>query len=134
MMEIQELEKEERLWKEALAKIDSMEKNFKPPEKVELVLDDSKSVCAQEQEKVCNTVKCTDLETKSTTMLQDATIAAERISWMLQSVSLAMEESDRLRQEAYQKYEYEGHKFYGYQTGDSKGLFAALPLDDSFVF
>jgi len=134
MMEIQKLEKEERLWKEALAEVDLMEKNFKPPEKVDLeLLDDSKSPRAQEQDKLCNTVKCTDLETKSTTMLQDATIATERISWMLQSVSLAMEESDRLRQEAYQKYEYEGHKFYGYQTGDSKGLFVALSMDDSFA-
>lgn len=134
MMEIQKLEKEERLWKEALAEVDLMEKNFKPPEKVDLEsLDDSNSPRAQEQEKLCNAVKCTDLETKSITMLQDATIATERIAWMLQSVSLAMEESDRLRQEAYQKYEYEGHKFYGYQTGDSKGLFVALSMDDSFA-
>ena len=35
MMEIQELEKEECLWNEALAKIDSMEKNFKPTERID---------------------------------------------------------------------------------------------------
>jgi hypothetical protein len=66
-------------------------------------------------------------------LVQDITVATERISWMLQSVSIAMEESDRLRQEAYRKYQYEGHKFYGYQMGDSKGLFVALSMDDSFA-
>jgi hypothetical protein len=43
-----------------------------------------------------------------------------------------MEESDRLRQEAYTKYQHDGHKYYGYET-DSKGLFVALSMDDSFA-
>ena len=134
MMEIQKLEKEERLWKEALAEVKAMEKNFQPPEKIDLVsLDDSNSPRAEQQEALVKSVEGADLEAKSTTMVQDVTMATERISWMLQSVSLAMEESDRLRQEAYSKYQYDGHKFYGYQTGDSKGLFHALSMDDSFA-
>ena len=57
-------------------------------------------------------------------------MATERINWMLKSVSIAMDESDKLRKEAYDKYQFEGHKFYGYpQVDDSKGLFMALSMD-----
>lgn len=134
MIEIQKLEKEERLWKDALAEVDLMEKNFQPPEKMDLAsLEGAKSPRVEEQEQLCNAVEVADLKTKSTTLVQDITMATERISWMLQSVSIAMEESDRLRQEAYRKYQYEGHKLYGYQMGDSKGLFVALSMDDSFA-
>ena len=135
MMEIQKLEKEESLWKAALSEVKTMEKNYQPPEKMDLAsLDDAASLLrAKKQEELCHAVENAQLETKCTTMVQDVTVATERISWMLQSVSLAMNESDRLRQEAYEKYQYEGHKFYGYQTGDAKGLFSALSMDDSFA-
>lgn len=134
MMEIQKLEKEERLWKEALTEVEAMENNFQPPEKMDLAsLDGPKSLRVERQEALIQSAESTDLEAKSTSMVQDVTLATERISWMLQSVSLAMEESDRLRQEAYSKYQYDGHKFYGYMTGDSKGLFHALSMDDSFA-
>ena len=136
MMEIQKLEKEESLWKAALSEVKAMEQNYQPPEKMDLTsLEDvtSNHLREEKQEKLCHAVEDTNLETKCTTLIQDVTVATERISWMLQSVSLAMNESDRLRQEAYQKYQYEGHKFYGYQTGDSKGLFSALSMDDSFA-
>ncbi|KAL3789536.1 hypothetical protein HJC23_001344 [Cyclotella cryptica] len=134
MMDIQKLEKEERLWKEALSEVDSMEKNLQPPEKIDLdKLNESKSARILQMEQLCTCVTETQFETTSTTIIQDITVATERVRWMLQSVSLAMEESNRLRQEAFTKYQYDGHKFYGYQCGDSKGLFAALSMDDSFA-
>ena len=133
MMDIQKLEKEERLWNEALSEVSAMEKNFQPPEKMDLASLDDVNPRVAEQEKLCNAIVAADLNSTSTTMIQDVTIATERISWMLQSVSLAVEESDRLRTEAYQKYQYEGHKYHGYQTGNSKQLFVALSMDDSFA-
>ena len=75
-------------------------------------------------------VKDANLESTATTLVQDVTMATERINWMLKSVSLAMEESDKLRQEAYDKYQYEGHKFFGYpQVDNSKSLFMALSME-----
>jgi hypothetical protein len=134
MMDIQKLEKEERLWKDALSEIDSMEKNLQPPEKIDLEsLNHNKSARVERQEQLCDSVMETEFDKTSTTIIQDITIATERIHWMLQSVSLAMEESYRLCQEAFTKYQYDGHKFYGYQCGDSKGLFFALSMDDSFA-
>ncbi|EED89981.1 predicted protein [Thalassiosira pseudonana CCMP1335] len=136
MMDIQKLEKEERLWKEALSEVDSMEKNFQPPEKIDLELlgDAANRKKMEKHEELCNDVGNANLESTATTLVQDVTLATERINWMLQSVSLAMEESDMLRKEAYEKYQYDGHKFYGYpKYGDSKGLFVALSMDDSFA-
>lgn len=133
MMDIQKLEKEERLWKEALSEVCSMEKNFQPPEKMDLEsMEDASNPRAERQTRLCDDVAQSQLETKSTTLLQDVTVATERISWMLQSVSLAVEESNRLRRDAFDRYQYE-HKFVGYQTGDARGLFVALSMDDSFV-
>jgi hypothetical protein len=52
---------------------------------------------------------------------------------MLKSVSLAMDESEKLRKEAYDKYQYDGHKFWGYpNVDDSKGLFIALSMESPF--
>ena len=70
------------------------------------------------------------MESTSATMVEDVTMATERINWMLKSVSLAMDESDKVRKEAYDKYQYDGHKFYGYpKVDDSKGLFMALSME-----
>lgn len=70
------------------------------------------------------------LESSATNLVVDVTLAAERINSTLGVVSGAMEESDRLRQEAFDKYQYDGHKLYGYpKTDDAKGLFMALSME-----
>ena len=73
------------------------------------------------------------MESIATTLVGDVTMATERINWILNSVSLAMEESDKLRKEAYEKYQHDGHKFWGYpKVDDSKGLFIALSMESPF--
>jgi len=125
MVDIQKLEKEERLWKEALVEVNRLEEHHQPPEKMKL-----DSIDENETDQLVKNVENASLESTSATLVQDVTMATERISWMLKSVSLAMEESDKIRTEAYEKYQYDGHKFYGYpQVDDSKGLFMALSME-----
>jgi len=125
MVDIQKLEKEERLWKEALVEVNRLEKHHQPPEKIKL-----DSIDENETDQLVKNVENANLESTSATLVQDVTMATERINWMLKSVSLAMEESDKIRTEAYEKYQYDGHKFYGYpQVDDSKGLFMALSME-----
>lgn len=125
MVDIQKLEKGERLWKEASVEVKRLEEHHQPPEQMEL-----DSVVSEEEKKMVKDVKEANLESTATTLVQDVTMATERINWMLKSVSLAMEESDKLRQEAYDKYQYEGHKFFGYpQVDNSKSLFMALSME-----
>jgi len=127
MVDIQKLEKEERLWKEALVEVNTMEEHYRPPEKMVLEPITSGGVVNNELVKA---VRDTTLESATSTLVEDVTMATERINWMLKSVSLAMEESDKLRMEAYDKYQYDGHKFYGYPKVDySKGLFMALSME-----
>jgi len=126
MVDIQKLEKEERLWKEASVEVNRLEEHHQPPERMEL--DSIVQTKVDDQLESC--VEGADLESTATTLVEDVTMATERINWMLKSVSLAMEESDKLRKEAYEKYQYDGHKFYGYpKADDSKGLFMALSMD-----
>ena len=47
-----------------------------------------------------STVKNANVECTAVTLMQDTTLAARRISWMLQRVSLAKDTSDKLRREA----------------------------------
>lgn len=125
MTDIQKLEKEERMWKDASVEVDSMEKNFCTPEKMELSsLESEKDVSSSLD------IDNSKLEATATTLVQDVTLATERINWMLKRVSLAMEESDGLRKEAFDIYQKE-HKFHGYpKYDDPKGLFMALSMDD----
>eukprot|EP00581_Thalassiosira_minuscula_P018715 CAMPEP_0183713582 /NCGR_PEP_ID=MMETSP0737-20130205/8388_1 /TAXON_ID=385413 /ORGANISM="Thalassiosira miniscula, Strain CCMP1093" /LENGTH=913 /DNA_ID=CAMNT_0025942381 /DNA_START=114 /DNA_END=2855 /DNA_ORIENTATION=+ len=128
MLDIQKLEKEERLWKDALVEVNRLEKHHQPPEKMKLG-----SIVEEEYNESTHLVKNVEnanLESTATILVADVTMATERINWVLRSVSFVMEESDRLRKEAYEKYQYDGHKFYGYpKVDDSKGLFMALSMD-----
>lgn len=125
MMDIQKLEKEERLWKEASAEVARMEEHYHPPKKMVL-----ESIAEGEAQSLVDEVDHADVESTGTRLVQDVTMATERINWMLKSVSLAMDESERLRKEAYDKYQYDGLKFYGYpKVDDSKGLFMALSME-----
>jgi len=125
MVDIQKLEKEERLWKEALVEVNRMEEHHQLPEKMGL-----DTIVEKDKDQLVNIVENADLESAATTLVEDVTMTTERINWMLKSVSLAMEESDKLRKEAYEKYQYDGLKFYGYpQVDDSKGLFMALSME-----
>ena len=126
MVDIQKLEKEERLWKEALVEVNTMEEHYRPPEKMDLEPISGSDV----NNELVKAVKDTALESTTSTLVEDVTMATERINWVLKSVSIAMEESDKLRMEAYEKYQYDGHKFYGYpKVDDSKGLFMALSME-----
>jgi len=127
MVDIQKLEKEERLWKEALIEVNRLEEHHQPPEKMEL---DSIVENEKDDNQLVDNVENANLDSTATTLAEDVTMATERLNWMLKSVSLAMEESDKLRKEAYEKYQYDGHKFHGYpKVDDSKGLFMALSMD-----
>ena len=65
----------------------------------------------------------TALEQTSTTMVEDVTMAMNRLNWVFTSVSSAMEESDKLRKEAFTKYQTD-HKMIGFsQFDDPKDLF-----------
>lgn len=125
--DIQKLEKEERLWKEALVDVNQMVDNYQTPE----VRRDLESLVKEKgTSKLLKSVDKANLESLATTLVGDVTMATERINWMLKSVSLAMEESDKLRKEAYDKYQYDGHKFVGYpKVDDPKGLFMALSME-----
>ncbi|KAL7458847.1 hypothetical protein ACHAXS_000434 [Conticribra weissflogii] len=125
MTDIQKLEKEERMWKDASVEVDSMEKNFCMPEKIDMdILENEEDVSSSLD------IDNSKLEHTASTLVQDVTLATERINWMLKRVSLAMEESDGLRKEAFDKYQKE-HKFHGYpKYDDPKGLFMALSMDD----
>jgi hypothetical protein len=69
----------------------------------------------------------------ATTLVGDVTLATERVNWVLKSVSLAMTESDKLRREAFEKYQEDGHKFYGYpMVDDPKALFKSLAMGSPF--
>ena len=128
MVDIQRLEKEERMWKETLTEVNAMEDNYQPPEVMDLesITDGEKNG----DDALVTTVKDATLESTTHTLVEDVTMATERINWMLKSVSLAMEESDKLRKDAYDRYQYDGHKFYGYpKVDDSKGLFMALSME-----
>ena len=128
MVDIQRLEKEERMWKETLTEVNAMEDNYQPPEVMDLesITDGEKNG----DDAPVSAVKDATLESTTHTLVEDVTMATERINWMLKSVSLAMEESDKLRKDAYDRYKYDGHKFYGYpKVDDSKGLFMALSME-----
>jgi hypothetical protein len=129
MVDIQKLEKEERLWKEALVEVNRLVEYHQPPEMIEL----DSIVTEKSSGKLLKSIEKSNLESLTTTLVGDVTMATERINWMLKSVSLAMEESDKLRKEAYDKYQYDGHKFWGYpKVDDSKGLFIALSMESPF--
>lgn len=128
--DIQKLEKEERLWKEALVEVKDMEDNLQTPERLDL-----ESLLGKEKGngELVESVANANLESVATTLVGDVTMATERINWMLKSVSLAMDESDKLRKEAYDKYQYDGHKFVGYpKIDDPKGLFMALSMESPY--
>ena len=129
MVDIQKLEKEERLWKEALIEVNQLVEHHQPPETMEL-----DSIFKEKgSDQLLKSVEEANLESIATTLVGDVTMATERINWMLKSVSLAMEESDKLRKEAYDKYQHDGHKFWGYpKVDDSKGLFIALSMESPF--
>lgn len=129
MVDIQKLEKEERLWKEALIEVNQLVEHHQPPETMELdsIFEEKGS------DELLKSVEEANLESIATTLVGDVTMATERINWILNSVSLAMEESDKLRKEAYEKYQHDGHKFWGYpKVDDSKGLFIALSMESPF--
>ncbi|KAL7440323.1 hypothetical protein ACHAXH_004559 [Discostella pseudostelligera] len=126
MVEIQKLEKEERLWNETLVEVKQLEEHHQPPEKIELDI----IVEGAENGEVRAS---TDPESMATTLVGDVTLATERVNWVLKSVSLAMTESDKLRREAYEKYQDDGHKFYGYpMVDDPKALFKSLAMGSPF--
>jgi predicted nuclease with TOPRIM domain len=130
MVEIQKLEKEERLWNEALVEVTQLEEYHQPPEKMELDF-----IVEGGDESGNNNIlrASTDPESLANTLVGDVTLATERINWVLKSVSLAMTESDKLRREAYDKYQEDGHKFYGYpMVDDPKALFKSLALGSPF--
>ncbi len=129
MMDIQKLEKEERLWKETLVEVNQLVEHHQPPETMEL----DSIVEEKGSDQLLKSVEEANLESFATSLVTDVTMATERINWMLKSVSLTMEESDKLRKEAYDKYQYDGHKFWGYpKVDDSKGLFIALSMESPF--
>lgn len=128
--DIQMLEKEERLWKEALVEVKEMEDNLQAPERQDL---DSLLGKEMGNDELVDSVANANLESVATTLVGDVTMTTERINWMLKSVSLAMDESDKLRKEAYDKYQYDGHKFVGYpKVDDPKGLFMALSMESPY--
>lgn len=126
MVDIQKLEKEERQWNDALAEVKRMEVNRQPPRKVDLAPPQPTSSSGE----LLSSIDGAGVGLATSTLVQDVTLAAERVNWTLQRVSAAMVESDRLRAEAFDKYEYDGHKFYGYDAGgDAKGLFMTLSAE-----
>lgn len=126
MVDIQKLEKEERQWNDALAEVKRMEENRQPPKKVDLAPPPPTSSSGE----LVSSIDGADVGTATSTLVQDVTLAAERVNWTLQRVSAAMVESDRLRAEAFDKYEYDGHKFFGYDAGgDARGLFMTLSAE-----
>lgn len=128
--DIQKLEKEERLWKEASVEVKDMEDNLQAPERQNL---DSLLGKETGNNELVESVANANLESVATTLVGDVTMATERINWMLKSVSLAMDESDKLRKEAYDKYQNDGHKFVGYpKIDDPKGLFMALSMESPY--
>ncbi len=129
MVDIQKLEKEERLWKEALFEVNRLVEHHQPPEQLEL-----DSIFKEKGgDHLLTSVEEGNLESIATTLVGDVAMATERINWMLNSVSFAIEESEKLRKEAYEKYQYDGHKFWGYpNVDDSKGLFIALSMESPF--
>ena len=114
--EIQKLTREERSWMQVKKELDS----FVAPNNERMELDPIvPSASAATEEQVGNT----PLEHTATTMVEDVTMAMNRLNWMLSSVSSAMEESDKLRKEAFTKYN-EDHKMIGFsQFDDPKDLF-----------
>ena len=115
--EIQNLKREERKWMEVKKELDSL-----APNNSRMELDDPivpfSSTGTVEQE-----VDITPVERTATTMVEDVTMAMNRLNWMLSSVSSAMEESDKLRKETFTKYN-DDHKMIGFsQFDDPKDLF-----------
>ena len=125
MVEIQKLEKEERLWNEALVEVKQLEEYHQPPEMIDL------DIIVQGEDN--GDLRASDPESIANTLVGDMTLATERINWVLKSVSLAMAESDKLRREAYDKYQDDGHKFFGYpMVEDPKALFKSLAMGSPF--
>lgn len=119
--EIQKLKREERKWMQLEKELDAM--SAAPPSDERIELDPivpSSSAALEDQ------VRNTPLEHTATTMVEDVTMAMNRLNWMLSSVSSAMEESDKLRKEAFTKYN-EDHKMIGFsQFDDPKDLFRSV--------
>jgi len=119
--EIQKLKREERKWMQLEKELDAI--SAEPPSNERMELDPIvPSASAALEEQVINT----PLEHTATTMVEDVTMAMNRLNWMLSSVSSAMEESDKLRKEAFTKYN-EDHKMIGFsQFDDPKDLFRSV--------
>ena len=125
MVDIQKLEKEERQWNDALAEVKRMEENRQPPGKVDLTPPPPTS----SSDELLSSIDGAGVGLATSTLVQDVTLAAERVNWTLQRVSAAMAESDRIRAEAFDKYEYDGHKYFGYAGGDAKEQFMTLSAE-----
>jgi len=113
--EIQKLKREERKWMQVKKELDAMGDPNNERMELDRIVPSSSSM----EEQVGNM----PLEHTATTMVEDVTMAMNRLNWMLSSVSSAMEESDKLRKEAFTKYN-DDHKMIGFsQFDDPKDLF-----------
>jgi hypothetical protein len=117
--ELQKLKKEERQWTLVKKEVDEMGLVATSTKMMDL----NPIVPSRSSAAMIKQVGNTSLENTATTMVEDVTMAMNRLNWMLSSVSSAMDDSDKLRKEVFTKYQYD-HKMIGFsQYDDPKDLF-----------
>jgi hypothetical protein len=119
---LQKLKADHRQWMQVKKDVDRMDATVNSTTVEKMDLDpviDAHASGTTVMEQVGNTA----LEHTATTMVEDVTMAMNRLNWVFTSVSSAMEESDKLRTEAFTKYQTD-HKMIGFsQFDDPKDLF-----------
>ena len=119
---LQKLKADHRQWMQVKKDVDRMDATVNSTTVEKMDLDpviDAHAGGTTVMEQVGNTA----LEHTATTMVEDVTMAMNRLNWVFTSVSSAMEESDKLRKEAFTKYQTD-HKMIGFsQFDDPKDLF-----------
>ena len=119
---LQKLKTDHRQWMQVKKDVDRMDATVSSSTVEKMDLDPVVDVHAGTTT-VMEQVGNTALEQTSTTMVEDVTMAMNRLNWVFTSVSSAMEESDKLRKEAFTKYQTD-HKMIGFsQFDDPKELF-----------
>ena len=114
--ELPKLKREERKWLQVKKELESLGDPNNEVMKLDPVVTSSSAAMSEQ-------VENTPLEHTATTMVEDVTMAMNRLNWMLTSISSAMEDSDKLRTEAFTKYN-EDHKMIGFtEYEDPKDLF-----------
>ena len=131
MKEVAKLQKEERMWNQASARLDDSEREVQ--KRLELAAAGGAAENEEEEEHTVDTSMivqgreaATNAEASTSNAIDDIITSAGRIDTTLKEVAELMENSGVIRRELYGKYTSD-HQFHGYRgSKDTKGLIVAL--------